>query len=111
MRALSAVLLATALAATACGDDKPATSASPGNITLTVSTFGTFGYETDQAGLFDEYGPASEHQDRSSAHRRRRPVPRGVADPLAANSGLADVVAVEKSHIGRIMRLRTSSTT
>ena len=106
MRALSAVLLATALAATACGDDsKPSSSTSPGeNITLTVSTFGTFGYETDQAGLFDAY--MAQHPNIKIVHQHTGdggPYHEALLTQLAANSGLADVVAVEEGHIGRIM--------
>lgn len=105
VRALGAVLLATALAATACGDDKPASSASPtGEIELTVATFGTFGYETDQAGLFDQY--MAEHPNVKITHQHTGdggPYHEALLTQLAANSGLADVVAVEEGHIGRIM--------
>src|SRR5688500_10260887 len=55
---LVAGALSAALVLSACGGDDPAaepdtTTSEDADVTLTVSLFGTFGYE--ESGLFDEY--------------------------------------------------------
>jgi cellobiose transport system substrate-binding protein len=92
----AAVLAAVLVTGTACSDDGGGSgddNANPGDITLTVDTFGNFGYEA----LFKQY---------EAAHPGVKIKPRNVVrlddytprlqQWLAAGSGAGDVVALEE---------------
>lgn len=75
-------------------------------IELIVTTFGTFGYESDQAGLFDEY--EAMHPEITITHLHTGqggPYHDALMIQLAADAEIGDVVAIEEGHIGRIMPL------
>jgi cellobiose transport system substrate-binding protein len=98
---LSAAVLATGLAACGGGDGG---SSSDGRITLNVGLFGVMGYK--EAGLFKEYEAA--HPDitiKSTATADEQNYYRTLQTRLAANSGLADIQALE---VGRIREVATT---
>lgn len=73
----------------------------PEPVELTVSTFGTFGY--DEAGLYDEYMQLNPHVTITANNTGDGgPYHEDMLTKLAAGSGLADVTAVEEGHIGKI---------
>ncbi|WP_199521022.1 ABC transporter substrate-binding protein [Jiangella anatolica] len=101
-----------ALVLAACGDDAdssssadgdPSGSAEPEEVTLSVATFGTFGYE--EAGLFEEYEQLNPHVTiEAIPPLDGGPYHEDLFTKLAAGGGLADVVAFEEGHIGRVLQ-------
>jgi len=89
----AAVLAAALLIGTACGDGDGGDSANPGDVTLTVDTFGNFGYEA----LFKQYEAAHPgvHVKHRNVVRLDDYTPR-LQQWLAAGSGAGDVVALEE---------------
>ena len=76
----AALLAAGSLALTACGSSEPAPAAPGGPTEITVSLFGTFGY--DEVGLFTEYEAAEPRRhDQLRVDAGRGQVLAGAADP------------------------------
>ena len=111
--ALIAAATAGAMLVASCADDDDddagGGAASPGSdeqIELVVATFGTFGYESDQAGLFDEYERLNPNITITHRHTGQGgPYHDALMVELAADTDIGDVVAIEEGHIGRIMPL------
>ena len=90
----TAALLAGSLALTACGSSDPAPAA-PGTPTeISVSLFGTFGY--DEVGLFKEYEAANPgitiRYESTQGEDKYWPA---LQTRLASGSGVADVQGIE----------------
>jgi cellobiose transport system substrate-binding protein len=100
---LSAALLTTGIAA--CGDDGGGSgNSSDGKVTLNVGLFGVMGYK--EAGLFKKY--EAEHPNitiKDTATADEQNYYRTLQTRLAANSGLADIQAIE---VGRIREVATT---
>lgn len=100
-----------ALVLAACGDgndtagsgDSDSGSGEAEEVTLSVATFGTFGYV--EAGLFDEYEELNPHVTiEEIPPLDGGPYHEDLFTKLAAGGGLADVVAFEEGHIGRVLQ-------
>jgi len=90
--------------AAGCGTspDKPASADNP--VELTVTTFGTFGYDD----LYGEYEQANPGVKIKATNIDRGANARTDAfTKLAAGSGLSDVVAIEEGWLGSIMEVST----
>ena len=104
--AVVAALTAGALALTACGDgegtDSAAADASTdGKTTLTVSLFGTFGYE--ESGLFDQY--MEENPDIVIQYESTQGEDKywpALQTKLNSGSGTADVQGIEVARISEV---------
>ena len=99
----AAALLTTTLAACGGGDDA-SSGDSGGKITLTLGLFGVMGYE--EAGLFKEY--MEKHPNiviKATSTADEQNYYRTLQTRLAANSGLADIQAIE---VGRIREVATT---
>ncbi|WP_033293726.1 ABC transporter substrate-binding protein [Amycolatopsis jejuensis] len=95
--AVAALAASFLLLASACGS-----AAAPGKITLTVATFGEFGY----APLFDRY-----QKDHPEIEIRSRVTDfdthfKTLATQLAAGRGAADIVAVEEQQVPKYIRAK-----
>lgn len=102
-RAAAAAALATTLLTTsACGGSSDASSAEDGETELTVSLFGTFGYE--EAGLFEQYeeeNPGISIQyETTQGEDQYWPA---LLTRLNAGSGTADIQGIE------VARIRTAA--
>ncbi|KRV47931.1 sugar-binding protein [Wenjunlia vitaminophila] len=101
------MLLATL--ATACGDDGD-DSGDGGKVTLNLGLFGTMPYE--EAGLFEEY--ESLHPDikiKYTSPSDEQNYYRTLQTRLAANSGLADIQAVEVGRIREVVETHAAKFT
>ncbi|WP_309074650.1 extracellular solute-binding protein [Paenarthrobacter sp.] len=104
LRKISAIagVASLALAAAGCsgGGDKAASADNP--VTLTVTTFGTFGYD-DLYAEYEKQNPGvtieATNIDRGSNART------DAFTKLAAGSGLSDVTAIEEGWLGSIMEV------
>lgn len=95
---VSAALLATAVAACGGDDDSSSSGDSGGKTTLNLGLFGVMGYE--EAGLFKEYEQLHPNiRIKATATADEQNYYRTLQTRLAANSGLADIQAIE---VGRI---------
>ncbi|MFG6402326.1 ABC transporter substrate-binding protein [Microbacterium sp. P04] len=99
----AAALSTTALVLAGCaGGGAPSSEESGGDVTLTVTTFGTFGYED----LYTEYeelnpGVTIEANNIETGGNART----DAFTKIAAGSGLSDVVALEEGWLGAIMEV------
>ncbi|MFG6503524.1 ABC transporter substrate-binding protein [Microbacterium sp. P05] len=99
----AAALSTTALVLAGCaGGGAPSSEESGGDVTLTVTTFGTFGYED----LYTEYeelnpGVTIEANNIDTGGNART----DAFTKIAAGSGLSDVVALEEGWLGAIMEV------
>lgn len=108
--AVAAVAGLTLVLAACSGEDPDSSSAGGSDagsgdeeVTLSVATFGTFGYE--EAGLFDEYENQNPHVTiEAIPPLDGGPYHEDLFTKLAAGGGLADVVAFEEGHIGRVLQ-------
>lgn len=92
-----------ALALAGCsGSNEPAEGSSDEEITLTVTTFGTFGYE-DLYKEYEELNPniTIEASNIDTGGNART----DTFTKIAAGSGLSDVVAIEEGWLGAIMEV------
>ncbi len=106
-RTIARVMLATSVVAglmalTACGGDSTGdTTADGGKVTLTVGTFGTFGFK--EAGLYDAYTKANPDVTiKEQAVEQEQTYYQALQTRLAAGSGLADVQAIEVARIADV---------
>jgi cellobiose transport system substrate-binding protein len=100
----TAALLAGSLALTACGSSDPAPAAAPGTPTeISVSLFGTFGY--DEVGLFKEYEAANPgitiRYESTQGEDKYWPA---LQTRLASGSGVADVQGIEVARIADVVQ-------
>lgn len=100
--AVAATAGATAFALLLAGCTGPGTSAEGGGTTLTITTFGTFGYDD----LYAEYeklnpGITIEATNIDTSGNART----DAFTKLAAGSGLSDVVAIEEGWLGAVMEV------
>ncbi|WP_426563631.1 extracellular solute-binding protein [Angustibacter sp. McL0619] len=99
--AVAAATICVALGVTGCGSsssDDDAASGSGGKTTLTVSLFGTFGYQ--EAGLFDKYHAAHPNITiKYDSTEQEKNYWTALQTKLASGSGASDVQAIE---VGRI---------
>lgn len=95
-----AVTLATVASGCGAGASEPASADNP--VELTVTTFGTFGYD-DLYGEYEELNPGvtikATNIDRGSNART------DAFTKIAAGSGLSDVTAIEEGWLGSIMEV------
>ncbi|MGJ9426421.1 ABC transporter substrate-binding protein [Nesterenkonia halotolerans] len=104
LKKLTAVCGAASLAvvASGCGGGDDAAASEDNPTTLTVTTFGTFGYD-DLYSEYEEQNPGvtiEANNINGSANART-----DAFTKLAAGSGLSDVVAVEEGWLGSIMEV------
>ncbi len=102
-RTMSAAVLTGALALTACGSPDPATTAAPGGPTeISVSLFGTFGY--DEVGLFRQYEAENPgitiRYESTQGEDKYWPA---LQTRLASGSGVADVQGIEVARIADVV--------
>lgn len=102
--ALGAVALSGALLLSACGgsSDGGAAAADGGPVELTVSLFGTFGY--DELGLFDRY--EAEHPGVTITYESTQGEDKywpALQTRLASGSGVADVQGIEVARISQVV--------
>ncbi|MBE7955868.1 extracellular solute-binding protein [Microbacterium oxydans] len=100
--AIAAVASASALALAGCSGDNGGSGDANGDeeVTLTVTTFGTFGYED----LYKEYEKAHPNVKIEATNIDTGGNARTDAfTKIAAGSGLSDVVAIEEGWLGAIM--------
>lgn len=111
--AITAGVAGLALLLTACGGNSTddGGSGSGGStpdgdrepVTLSVATFGTFGYE--EAGLFEEYEQLNPNVTiEAIPPLDGGPYHEDLFTKLAAGGGVADVVAFEEGHVGRVQQ-------
>lgn len=103
-RSLAAALgiAAIALSATGCASTASDAGSSDENVELSVTTFGTFGYDE----LYKEYEAAHPGVKINATNIDTGGNARtDVFTKLAAGSGLSDVVAVEEGWLGSIMEV------
>lgn len=103
-RSLAAALgiAAIALSATGCASTASDAGSSDENVELSVTTFGTFGYDD----LYKEYEAAHPGVKINATNIDTGGNARtDVFTKLAAGSGLSDVVAVEEGWLGSIMEV------
>lgn len=100
----AASVAALSLLVTACGsdsDDTPEAASSTEKITLTVQTFGLFGYEK----LYEQY--QAEHPNitiKESAEGDLGKYTTALTQRIAAGSGAGDVVAIEEGAIVQFLQ-------
>jgi cellobiose transport system substrate-binding protein len=106
--ALAAVALSGALVLSACGGgggaaEPTAGGAAGGPVELTVSLFGTFGY--DEVGLFEEYEAANPNvkivYESTQGEDKYWPA---LQTRLASGSGVADVQGIEVARIADVVQ-------
>ncbi|MGN6611170.1 MAG: ABC transporter substrate-binding protein [Angustibacter sp.] len=96
--ALAAATICTALSLTACGGSNDDSASASGPTTLTVSLFGTFGYQ--EAGLFEKYHQL--HPDvtiKYDSTQQEKNYWTALQTKLASGRGASDVQGIE---VGRI---------
>jgi cellobiose transport system substrate-binding protein len=101
-RTSAAVVLAGALALTACGSPDPAPAAPGAPVELSVSLFGTFGY--DEVGLFRRY--EAEHPGVTIRYESTQGEDKywpALQTRLASGSGVADVQGIEVARIADVV--------
>lgn len=99
--ALTAVTLGTVAALTGCS---AGSSSANGPITLTVQTFGQFGYET----LYKQYEKAHPNITiKATTVAGSADAENSINTHLAANNGMPDVVAVESGFLANEMQYPT----
>jgi cellobiose transport system substrate-binding protein len=97
-----AVALSGALLLAACGGSPSAAGAQDGPVELTVSLFGTFGY--DELGLFDRY--EAEHPGVTITYESTQGEDKywpALQTRLASGSGVADVQGIEVARISQVV--------
>ncbi|GAB3239532.1 ABC transporter substrate-binding protein [Kineosporia babensis] len=102
-RRMLAVTAAAGLALTmaACGSDDGGDAGSDGQITLKVSTFGTFGYDE----LYKEYEAANPNiKIVASNEGDLGKYTTALTQRIAAGSGAGDVVAIEEGAIAQMVK-------
>jgi cellobiose transport system substrate-binding protein len=100
--AAAAAALSGALLLAACGGSPSAASAQDGPVELTVSLFGTFGY--DELGLFDRY--EAEHPGVTITYESTQGEDKywpALQTRLASGSGVADVQGIEVARISQVV--------
>ena len=99
---LPAALLAGTLALSACGSPPPGQAAAAGPTELSVSLFGTFGY--DEVGLFRQYEAENPgvtiRYESTQGEDKYWPA---LQTRLNSNSGLADVQGIEVARIADVV--------
>ena len=94
----AALLAAGSLALTACGSSEPAPAAPGGPTEISVSLFGTFGY--DEVGLFKEYEAANPgitiRYESTQGEDKYWPA---LQTRLSSGAGVADVQGIEVARI------------
>jgi len=99
---VAAAASTTALVLAGCAGTSGESSPTDDEITLTVTTFGTFGYED----LYDEYMEANPNVKIEATNIDTGGNARtDTFTKLAAGSGLSDVVALEEGWLGAIMEV------
>ncbi|HEX8518277.1 MAG TPA: extracellular solute-binding protein [Pseudonocardia sp.] len=101
-RMSTAAALAGALALTACGSPDPAPAAPGAPVELSVSLFGTFGY--DEVGLFRRY--EAEHPGVTIRYESTQGEDKywpALQTRLASGSGVADVQGIEVARIADVV--------
>ncbi|WP_231915936.1 ABC transporter substrate-binding protein [Microbacterium karelineae] len=111
LRKTAVGIAATAAGALALAGCSPAADGSDGSgsgsdedITLTITTFGTFGYD----GLYEEYEAANPNVTIEATNIDTGGNARtDLFTKLAAGSGASDIVAIEEGWIGAVMEVST----
>lgn len=108
---LTTTVVSGMLALTACsGDSGTEQNAAGGKVTLTVGTFGTFGYK--EAGLFEAYSKANPNVTiTEQAVEQEQTYYQALQTRLAAGSGLADIQAIEVARIADVVTNQSSKWT
>lgn len=100
--AVAAIVASSALMLSACGSSPAAPQASNGPVELTVSLFGTFGY--DEIGLFKKYEAAHPgvtiKYESTQGEDKYWPA---LQTHLASGQGVADVQGIEVSRIADVV--------
>ena len=104
-RATAAVagLLSASLVLTACGGNDGSSTTEDGRTVVTISLFGTFGYE--EVGLFEQY--EKEHPDVSIDYQSTQGEDKywpALQTKLNSGSGLADVQGIEVGRIAEVVQ-------
>ncbi|WP_406247207.1 ABC transporter substrate-binding protein [Microbacterium sp. M] len=103
MLVTASVASVAALALAGCSaSNEPAEGSSDEKVTLTITTFGTFGYED----LYDEYEELNPNVTIEATNIDTGGNARTDAfTKIAAGSGLSDIVAIEEGWLGAIMEV------
>ncbi|MBU7598785.1 extracellular solute-binding protein [Streptomyces sp. P38-E01] len=106
LSAVTAVVLSATLLA-GCADDGGGSSGKDGEVTLSVGVFGVFGYK--QAGLYDAYEKLNPHiKIKENSTERNEDYYPALLNRLSANSGLADIQAVEVNNINELATIQAA---
>jgi cellobiose transport system substrate-binding protein len=102
---VAAVATALLMAACSSDDDSGGSNANSNEpVSLTVGTFGTFGYT--QAKLYDEYMQLHPNVHITERHvEQGGPYAQALFQQLGAGSGAPDVAAIEEGSIGQAMKI------